>query len=100
MGEMIFELLGPLDCKEPVTFGSQATQLMFIVAIVSITKLIRGIFQLEPHVSTDPTHFGILFHMGPHFIDGVLLWLDTDVSKDTVLRIEELAKALKEEHMR
>jgi len=35
----------------------------------------------------------------PHFVDGILLGLDTNVSEDAVLRVEQFAKALEEQHV-
>jgi hypothetical protein len=100
MGKVILKLLCSLYSEKPVALGSETAELGFVVTVVSIAEFVGGVFEFEAHVSTDPTDFGIFFHMGPHFVDGILLRLDPDISQYTVFRIEQFAKALKKEHMR
>jgi hypothetical protein len=37
--------------------------------------------------------------MCPHLVDGICSRLHTNISEDAILGVEELAKALKEEHV-
>lgn len=96
MCEMVLELLGTLNCEKPVTFCCQTTQLLLIITIISVTQLIRRILQLQTHISTHSSNFWIFFHVCPHFINRILLWLYTNISQNAIFRIEQFTEALKE----
>jgi hypothetical protein len=99
MCKMILELLGPLDSEEPVALGGETAEFGFVVAIVSVAELIGRILEFEAHVATDTTDLGIFFHMCPHFVDGVFLGFNSNISQYAVLGIKEFAEAFEEEHV-
>lgn len=96
---MILELLCSLNRYEIVETASQAVDFIFIVAILSITEVIRRVLYFQSHVATNSSTFRIQLHMLVHFEDSISFWLNTNVSQHAVVRIKQLAKALEEEHM-
>lgn len=97
--EVVLKLLCALDGEEVVAGCGQAAELVWLISVISITQLIRGVLQLQAHIPADPTAGRVLLHMCPHLIDGICPGLHADVREDAVLWVEELAEALKEEHV-
>lgn len=100
MRKVVLELLGSLEVHKHVCCLCKSIKLSGIEAIGPITQIVRRILNVKPHVPTNSTAFIVLFHVSPHFVDSVVLWLEAYVKKNTELGVYGLAEAFEEEQMR
>lgn len=98
--KVILKLLGSLKIEKYVGQPGQTIQLLNFEPVSPITKIIGRILNIEAHVATDSTNFGILLHVRPHFENCIFFWFESDVEQNAKLWFDQFAESLKKQKMR
>ena len=83
--QMVFDLLRSLDVCKSMKLLSNPIHIFVFRYFMAFS-----LFQLELHVSADPSDIRMLFHVMIHFEDGAVLRSEPSVEQNGELRIEDL----------